>query len=63
MTFYSNQKNKALTVLMAGIKHMVEVYNFDSDPDDMIKIVVLPNNEDGKTVYDFANEIIKENIE
>lgn len=63
MTFYRQQKNKALTVLMAGIKHMVEVYNNGNEPDDMIKIIVLPNDQNGKEVYEFAEAMIKENIE
>lgn len=63
MTFYRKQRTKALTVLMAGIKHMVEVYNNDNNPDDMIKIIVLPNNQAGKEVYEFAKVMIKENVE
>jgi len=41
---------------------MVKVYNKGNDPDDMIKIIVLPNTKEGKEVYDFAIELLEEEI-
>ena len=63
MSFYRKKRTQALTVLMAGIRHMVEVYNSMVKDDHKIKIIVLPNNQDGKDIYDHAYELFGEDIE
>ena len=42
---------------------MVEVYNSMVKDDHKIKIIVLPNNQEGKDIYDHAYELFGEDIE
>ena len=42
---------------------MVDVYNSMVKDDNKIKIIVLPNNQTGKDIYDHASELLGEEIE
>lgn len=54
MKFYRKRSTDMLTLLLETVTHMVDVYNAEVLPGEMIKILVLPNTDDGKLVYDFA---------